>query len=201
MKKNKIIVLILLMVLLIMGLIIYKIKTKNLKNGNNISSQEIVDYILSIKSYKSKINVQVNSNKNSNKYIMEQEYNTENGSIQTVIEPENIAGVKISLKDNLLKIENTNLSLSQMFENYQGLEDNILDLISFIEDYKTNEKSIFEENENEVILKTKNHSKNRYNQNKVLYINKENKLPTKLIVEDDNNNTTINIKYNNIEIY
>ena len=118
-----------------------------------------------------------------------------------MIEPENIAGVKISLKDKSLKIENTNLSLSQMFENYQGLEDNSLDLISFIEDYKTNEKSIFEENENEVILKTKNHSKNRYNQNKVLYINKENKLPTKLIVEDDNNNTTINIKYNNIEIY
>ncbi len=201
MKKNKIIVLILLMVLLIMGLIIYKIKTKNLKNGNNISSQEIVDYILSINSYKSIINVQVNSNKNSNKYIIEQEYNTENGSVQKVIEPENIAGVKISLKDKSLKIENTNLSLSQMFENYQGLEDNSLDLISFIEDYKTNEKSIFEENENEVILKTKNHSKNRYNQNKVLYINKENKLPTKLIVEDDNNNTTINIKYNNIEIY
>lgn len=201
MKKNKILFLIILIVLLIVGLIIYKIKIKNLKNVNNISSQEIVDYFLSIKSYKSKINVQVNSNKNSNKYIMEQEYNTENGSIQTVIEPENIAGVKISLKDNLLKIENTNLSLSQMFENYQGLEDNSLDLISFIEDYKTNEKSIFEENENEVILKTKNHSKNKYNKNKVLYINKENKLPTKLIVEDDNQNTTINIKYINIEIY
>ena len=201
MKINKILFLIILIVLLIMGLIIYKIKIKNFKNGNNISSQEIVDYILSIKSYKSKINVQVNSNKNSNKYMIKQEYNTENGSVQTVIEPENIEGVKISLKDELLKIENTNLSLSEIFENYHGLENNSLDLISFIEDYKGNEKSIVDENENEIILKTKNHTKNKYNQNKVLYINKENKLPTKLIVEDDNQNTTINIKYNNIEIY
>ena len=200
MKFNKKLFVVILLMIIIIGMFIYKIMTKNLKIGNNMNSQEIVDYILNINSYKSNINVQVNSNKNTNKYIIEQEYNTENGSIQEVIEPANIAGVKISLKDNILKIENTNLSLSQMFENYQGLEDNSLDLISFIEDYKSNEKSIFEENENEVILKTKNNSQNKYNKNKILYINKKTKLPTKLIVEDNNQNMTINIKYNSIEI-
>ena len=33
-----------------------------------------------------------------------------------------------------------------------------------------------------------------------LYIDKEKKVPTKLIVEDNNQNTTINIQYNSIEI-
>ncbi len=197
---KKIVYIILIVFLIIIGIVILKKMIKNTKMGNNMSSQEIVDYILNIKSYKSNVSVQVNSNKNSNKYILEQEYNTENGSVQVIIEPANIAGVKISLKDEILKIENTNLKLSEIFENYKVLEDNSLDLISFIEDYKNYDKSFVEENENEFILKTKNNNDNKYNQNKILYINKETKFPTKLIVTDNNQNITINIKYNNIEI-
>ena len=200
MKFNKKLFVVILLMIIIIGMFIYKIMTKNLKIGNNMNSQEIVDYILNINSYKSNINVQVNSNKNTNKYIIEQEYNTEKGSIQEVIEPANIAGVKISLKDEVLKIENTKLNLSQIFDNYKGLEDNSLDLISFLNDYKKDEKSSFEENDSEIILKTKNESQNKYNKNKILYINKKTKLPTKLIVEDNNQNMTINIKYNSIEI-
>lgn len=200
MKFNKKLFVVILLMIIIIGMFIYKIMTKNIKIGNNMNSQEIVDYILNINSYKSNINVQVNSNKNTNKYIIEQEYNTEKGSIQEVIEPANIAGVKISLKDEVLKIENTKLNLSQIFDNYKGLEDNSLDLISFLNDYKKDEKSSFEENDSEIILKTKNNSQNKYNKNKILYINKKTKLPTKLIVEDNNQNMTINIKYNSIEI-
>ncbi len=200
MKINKKIFIIVLILTIIIGIIIFKKMIKNTKTGNNMNSQEIVDYVLNIKSYKSNVNVHVNSNKNSNKYILEQEYNIENGSVQTVIEPSNIAGVKITLKDEILKIENSSLDLACIFENYKALEDNSLDLISFIEDYRNDDKSIVEENENEIILKTKNNKENKYNQNKILYINKETKLPTKLIIQDNNQNTTININYNNIEI-
>ena len=201
MKLNKkIFYLIIILFVIIIGFFISKKMIKNIKMGNNMSSQEIVDYILNINSYKANINVQVNSNKNTNKYILEQEYSAENGSIQVVVEPSNIAGVKIVLKDGILKVENTNLNLSKIFENYKGLEDNSLDLISFIEDYKKYDKSGFEENENEIVLKTKTDNQNKYQQNKILYINKEKKIPTKLIVEDNNQNTTINIQYNSIEI-
>lgn len=201
MKLSKKFALVILIILIItIGLIILKNVIKKTKIGNNMNSQEIVDYILNIKSYKSNINVQVNSNKNKNKYVLEQEYNTENGSVQIVIEPSNIAGTKIVLKDENLKVENTKLNLSQIFENYKGLEDNSLDLIRFIQDYKASDKSDYDENEKEIIMKTKNSNKNKYNQNKVLYIDKENKLPTKLIIEDNNQNMTINIQYNSIEI-
>ena len=201
MKLSKKLALVILIILIItIGLIILKNVIKKTKIGNNMNSQEIVDYILNIKSYKSNINVQVNSNKNKNKYVLEQEYNTENGSVQIVIEPSNIAGTKIVLKDENLKVENTKLNLSQIFENYKGLEDNSLDLICFIQDYKASDKSDYDENEKEIIMKTKNSNKNKYNQNKVLYIDKENKLPTKLIIEDNNQNMTINIQYTSIEI-
>ena len=201
MKLNKKIIFFLIIILIIfLGLFIYKNMIKNSKNGNNISSQEIVDYILNINSYKSNVTVQVNSNKNKNKYILKQEFNTENGNVQEVLEPSNIAGVKITKKDSILTVENTSLSLSKIFEDYKGLEDNSLDLESFIEDFKNYDKSEFEENDTEIIMKTKNNNQNKYTENKILYINKESKLPTKMIIEDNNQNTTINILYNEIEL-
>lgn len=201
MKINKKIFYIIIVILLIsLGVFIYKNVIKKSKIGNNMSSQEIVDYILNVSSYKSNVTIQVNSNKNTNKYILKQEFNLENGSVQEVIEPANIAGVKIIKKEGNLKIENTNLNLSTIFENYQGLEENSLDLSTFIDNYKKYDKSTFEENEKEIIMKTKNSNQNKYTENKILYINKQNKLPTKLIIEDNNQNTTINIQYNEIEL-
>ena len=201
MKINKkIFFIILLILVIILGILIYKNVIKKSKNGNNMSSQEIVDYILNIKKYKSNILVQVNSNKNSNKYVLDQEYNENGESIQEVIEPNNISGVKIIRKEKNLKIENSKLNLSTIFDNYQGIGENYLDLNTFIEDYKKNEKSEFEENEEEIIMKTKSNNKNKYTENKILYINKEKRIPTKLIIEDNNQKATINIQYNKIEI-
>lgn len=200
MKSNKkIFYIMILVVIILLGIIIYKNVIKKSKNGNNISSQKIVDYILNKTTYTAKISVQVNSNKNTNKYILNQKFNSENESMQEVIEPSNIAGVKIIKKDGNLKIENTTLNLSKIFENYKGLGENCLDLNTFIDDYKKNEKSNFEENDKEIIMKTKSSNRNKYTENKILYINKEIKLPTKLIIEDNNQNMTINIQYNEIE--
>lgn len=201
MKINKkIFFIIILILLIIVGLFIYKKVIKKSKIGNNMNSQEIVDYILNVKKYKANVSIQVNSNKNKNKYILNQEFNDENESIQEVIEPANIAGVKIVKKDGNLKLENSGLNLSTIFEDYQGIGENYLDLNTFISDYKNYEKSNFEENEKEIIMKTKSSNKNKYTENKILYINKESKLPTKLIIEDNNQNTTINIQYNSIEL-
>ena len=198
--NKKIFFIIILIVFLVFCIFILKNVIKKSKNGNNMNSQEIVDYILNVKKYKANILVQVNSNKNTNKYVINQEFNEENESIQEVIEPVNIQGVKIIKKDGNLKIENSSMNLTTIFENYQGIGENYLDLNVFINDYKNYEKSSFEENEKEVIMKTKSKNKHKYTENKILYINKENKLPTKLIIEDNNQNATINIQYNNIEL-
>ena len=61
--------------------------------------------------------------------------------MQEVIEPSNIAGVKIIKKDGQLKLENTRLNISTIYENYRYISDNCLDLSSFIKEYKADNKS------------------------------------------------------------
>ena len=200
MNIKKIIFILIIIFIIIFSIIIFKGMTKKSKNGNNINSQEIVDCILNIKSYKSKVTVQVNSNKNNNKYVLIQEFNTENGFVQEVLEPENIAGIKIIRKDNNLLIQNTNLDLKRIFENYSGLEENCLDLYNFIDEYKSNSNGSFEEKDNYVIMKEQSNLKNKYIKNKLLYIDKNKGIPIKLVIQDNNQNTTIIIEYNEIEL-
>lgn len=194
---KKIIFLVLTIVVLVLIFFISKKLFKNNKSGDNMNSQEIVDYILNINSYKAKIYVEVTSNKNSNKYVINQEYNTENGDVEEIIEPSNISGVKIIKQNNTLKLENSNLNLNTIFENYNELGENCLDLSSFIKDYRDSSKSGFTEKNNQIIMNTENNEK-IYNKNKSLYIDRSTLLPVKLIIKDNNQKTTINIQYNEI---
>ena len=200
MKKKTFFTCLIIILIIICVAIISRNMTKNKKIGNNINSQEIVDNILNLSTYKTKIYVEVNSNKNQNKYILEQEYNLENGCVQNVIEPSNIAGVKIIKKDNILTIENSTLDLKTIFENYKGLEDNSLDLINFITEYKENSNSNYEEKDGQIIMKTSGTKNNKYLSNKTLYIDKNQMVPIKLLIQDNNQNTTIFIEYNEIEL-
>ena len=195
MKKKNIIILILVIIVIIFSIFFYMNMSKNSKIGNNTNSQEIVDNILNISSYETKVEVKVVSNKNTNKYIIKQKYKKNNESSQEILEPSNIAGIKITKKDNELKIENTNLNLSSIFENYEYVSDNILDLSSFIEDYKTNEKANWKEENNQIIMIT-----NKNNKEKKLYIDKTTKKPIKLEISDINKNTAVYISYNEINI-
>ena len=135
MKKSKLIIFLIIVILIvsILFLVFSKKTVKVFKNGNTKTSQEIVDYILNISSYNLKVTVEVISNKNNNKYILNQEYTEPNISKQEVIEPSNIAGIKIIKDGSNLKLENSKLNLNSIFENYNYLGDNCLDLICFIE--------------------------------------------------------------------
>lgn len=201
MKGKKIfifITILILFIIIIMFFFINKGKTK--KIGNNSSSQEIVDYILNISSYELTLNVEINSNKNSNKYILKQQYISPDVSTQEVLEPSNIQGIKIIKEGNNLKLVNTKLNISTVLENYDYIADNALDLNCFIEDYKSNEESEFEEKENEIIMKTKSNNENKYTKNKVLYIDKNTGNPTKMEITDINKSTTVNILYKEVKI-
>lgn len=199
-KKKKTGFVIAFVIVIIIGivscLIFFPKKTaKNLKIGNNTSSQEIVDYILNISSYETKVEVEVQSNKNQNKYMIKQQYKSPDITEQEVIEPSNIAGFKISKNGNQLKIENTNLSLSSIFENYEYVADNILDLSSFIKDYQSDEKASWKEENNQIILTTKQEKVE-----KNLLIDRSTGKPKKLEVKWTNKNTIVYILYNEVNI-
>ncbi len=177
---------------------------KKIFSGNNIdrTSEGISNYILNISSYKAKATITVASNKNKNRYIINQEYTRENNVfIQTVEAPENIKGLKIVYDGDKLSIKNTALNLNEIYENYEYVSENALCLYNFIEDYVKSEYSETKENENQVIMntKTKNDS-NKYMMYKTLYIDKQTLKPTKLEIKDLNQNVLIYIEYNEIEI-
>ena len=204
-SKNKKIILIIIVLIIIISAIIIILKnnnntTKISKIGKNSTSQEIVDYILNINSYETQIEVEIKSNKNSNKYKLKQSYIKDEKSTQEVIEPENIQGIKIIKEKNNLKIENTKLSLTKIIENYQEITQNNLDLSAFIENYKNNKNSKFTEQNNQIIMETTAQTENKYQKYEKLYISKETGKPEKMEIKDTNQNTIIYIIYNEINI-
>jgi len=198
--KKKYWLMLLIIILVIGGIIFYKNRVKDSKSGNNKTSQEIVDYILNISSYEVQVTVNVTSNKNSNKYMLKQIYQNPNKSIQEVIEPSNIAGVRIEKNGTNLKLENSQLNLNTILENYNYLGDNCLDLHSFIEDYKQDEKARFEEKDTEIIMKASSNIENIYVQEKTLHIDKKTMNPTQMEIKDNQQKTTIYILYNEVKV-
>ena len=204
MLKNKKIIFLIICIISIISIvsiffIVFKNNTsKNLKIGKNSSSQEIVNNILNINSYQTIIEVEINSNKNKNKYIIRQEYNGMEENMQEVIEPSNIAGVKITKKGKELKIENSNLNLTSIFQNYEYISENELDLIDFIKDYKNDSTAEWKEENEKIVMNTS--SEGNLKRHKTLYINKENGMPEKMEIQDNSKNIVVYILYKEVTV-
>ena len=200
--KNKKIVFILLLVLVIVLITIFIIiNYKNIKIGNTIinkSEEEIIKSILEMKSYSAKLDITIETNKNTTKYKVSQ--SLDNGKAkQEVLEPENIAGVVTEYDGINLKIRNNKLDLETTFQNYQYIVENRLWLDSFIEEYKTIKNTKTSSNENEIILEVERND-TPYNVYKKLYIDKKTGNVSKMIVQDINQKTLVYILYTEIKI-
>ena len=173
---------------------------KKNKSGNNNINQDNVKDIFNMKEYEAEIEVTIKSNKNENKYKIKQEYK-ENKSSQEIIEPDHLKGVKITKQGNKITLQNTELNLNKIFEEYTGTAQNDMDLESFIKDFNQNaESSLVEEDGKEIRLQTISNNNNKYTKNKVLYIDKNTGKPIKMEVKDINKKTTIYIVYNKVEL-
>lgn len=205
MEKKKLIIILGIFAVLVTSVIIYffiKNNYKNLKSGNNMSNKnlkEIEEYILSIRSYNAKIEVEIQSNKNKNKYVLEQKYAEPNVQKQIVLEPSNIEGLETIFDGNNLKINNTKLNLSTIYENYSDVTSNFLWLNTFTEEYKkmieTGKQNIIEQN-GIIIMEIKDADE----LNKKLYIDRKTGKPIKMQIKNVSKNTTVYILYNEIEI-
>ncbi len=171
------------------------------ETGNTTISkteEEIIQDILNISFYRAQLKIQVTSNKNENQYIVKQEV-TKNMAKQEILQPENIAGVVTTYEEGKLTLYNSQLELSQVYENYAYMTNNALWLNSFIEEFKNNsEKTKISYEGNTIILEVKKET--TYDYQKKLYINKENGKPLQLIVQDINQKQTICIEYTELEI-
>jgi len=190
-------------VILIVSVFFIKDDYKILKMGNNISmntTEDITKYILNISSYSAKIELTINSNKNTNKYILIQQFVSPNISKQEILEPSNIKGLTMTFDGDNLKIENTYLKINHIYKNYNYLSNNNLFLDSFIEDYKNSKDKKTYEEKDMYIMETKCESNNRYIVSKKLYIDKSTSKPIRMEVNDVNQSTLVYILYNEIKI-
>ncbi len=201
MKAKKLIVIFSIILIIILVSIFLILYYKNGKVGNTIinkSEEQIVDSILNIKSYSAKLDVSIETNKNTTKYVVSQKVENEK-STQEVLEPENIAGVITEYDGTNLKIRNNKLNLETTFQNYQYVVENRLWLNSFIEEFKESSNKKVNSKENEIILEVSN-TENPYNTYKKLYIDKKTGKPTKLQIEDINKKMLVYILYTEITI-
>ena len=201
--KNRRFITVVIIVISLICLIFLFNAYKNLKFGNNEinkSAEEIKNYIMNINSYEATIEVTVNSNKNTNKYILKQEYLRNNSMKQTVIKPENIAGIELEYKDGNLIIKNTRFNLSKICNEYPYVSDNVLWLSSFSDYLKNNinQAKVFEQN-NEIVIEI-NQKQNAYFATRRLYLEKGTGKPKRMEVIDENKNTSMYILYNEINI-
>ena len=200
-KKFLFIILAIAILLVIISIIFSKksYETINIGNNNlNKTLEEVEDYILNIKEYTATIEVTVNSNKNSNKYLIKQNHKEKNDE-QEVLEPDTIKGVKLEYKDSSLKIENSNLNLKKIYNNYPYIESNILWLNSFIEEYRNSEKRNITEKNEEIVMQIKR-KKDKKIVTEELILDKKTLKPTKLSIMDNSKNVIVYILYNEIEI-
>lgn len=197
MKKKIIFVCVIFLVILI--IIFINGEYKRGKLGNNISVSDNID-ILNISSYDAIVQIEIYSNKNTNKYILNQQYLEPNIFKQEVLEPSNIKGVTMTSDGNNVILENNLLGLKQIYENFNGEISNF-NLISFVNSYKKGIEVSTEENEEEIIMKTKiDESQNKYQMYQNLYVSKKTNLPTKMEILDVNKNITVYILYKEITV-
>ena len=203
MKKKVSIIIDIVLIILVIFLFFIKNNYNFFKFGNNMSNKsadEIKNYILNIDSFSAEVSVTITSNKTTNTYTFNQKIKG-NKCVQELLEPENIAGLKILYDGVNIKIENTKIGISKLYENYNCITSNSLWINTFINDYKneTNEKTMCEEN-NTIILEVKVKNENIYNANKKLYIDKLTGKPVKMEVQDITQNLKVYILYNKVEI-
>ena len=196
-KKRRLIIcgLGVLIILNLFALIYYKTQ----KNVNNInkSTNEIARYILNISSYEANLEVTIESNKTTNKYKIKQLYSKPNIIKQTIESPQNLDNLTMTYDGKNMKVENTNLSLSKIYQDYKYISENTLWLSTFIDNYNDNSK-IYEKEETVII--ENNVTYNFYNVKEALYIDKKTGKPIELKIFDNSNNNRIYIKYNEIKI-
>ena len=191
-------------IIVIIAIFFIKTNYKSLKFGNNISNksaEEIAQYILDINSYQAQVSITVESNKNTNAYLVKEECVKDNNTFkQEILEPQNLNGISFIYDGINLRVENSKLNLNKIYENYPYIGENTITLMGFINDYMESEETKILEEDGLIVLETKIKNGNKYVSYKKLYINRSTGNPEKLEIKDITQKNVIYILYNEIKI-
>ena len=201
MKK---IITIAIIIIVVISIIFVKFNYKKIKHGNNMNSksaEEIARYILDIDSYEAVEEITVNSNKNINKYIVSEKCSREENIYKKeILEPDNLNKITFTYDGSNLKIENSTLNLSKIYENYPYIGEQNTTIFEFINNFNESDETNIEENEEEIVLSLKIKNGNKYISYKKLYINKNSGNPIKMEILNTSQKEIVYILYNEIKI-
>ena len=174
-------------------------ENNNKKNNivNNKDIQEIEKSLLGIEEYRAIIDVTIISNKNENKYVIEQEVKN-NYERQIVMKPEELANMEIIYSNGILQIKNSKGNNNKIYNNYPYFSNNNLFLTDFLKRYKESKNSRIEEHDDDIVLSF--NSNNKYSKVENLKIEKQSQQPKELEIIDENNQRKVYILYDEIVI-
>ena len=198
--KKRIFVICVLFILIVLFSYCYKFfipgNTKSIENVNDLN-----EYLSKINDYSVEAKVTVNSNKNSNSYNLKQS-RIEGKCVQEISDIHNSMKVIMENTKGRVIVKNTELSLENVFNNYDDVVKNSMGLDAFIEDYESDDKKEILEKDGYYIISVKSkNSQNKYAKSKTLYFDKLNNRIEKILVKDINNNEMVVIEYIKLEIF
>ena len=192
--KKKIFVICVLLILIILLFYCYKFfipgNTKSIENVNDLN-----EYLSKINDYSVEAKVTVNS------YNLKQS-RMDGKCVQEISDINNSMKVIIENTKGRVIVRNTELSLENVFDNYDDVVKNSMGLDAFIEDYESDDKKEILEKDGYYIISVKSkNSQNKYAKSKTLYFDKLNNRIEKIVVKDINNNEMVVIEYIKLEIF
>lgn len=166
------------------------------KNDTNSILKKLDKTLDNYIGYEAKAELQFNMDKGETVYLLDEMYR-QNGEIKlSILEPSENKGITIEYKDDKIFLNNASIRQSISLKGIKGLNRSLL----FGEVFESREliDSVREEESEEgkyYVISYTLRDNNRYNKEKIIYLDKKDFKPYKMIILDGENNPRISIEY------
>lgn len=150
--------------------------------------------------YETEAEIKITMDEKESIYKLRENYINEDEIILEILEPKDSSGVIIEYKGDNIFLNNTSINQSISLKSIKGIHKGLLfgevfkdrNLITSIKEEKIDEINYY-------IINYTPKDKNKYNKEKIIYLNKKSFKPDKMIVIDENNDQRVLIKYQNFK--
>lgn len=160
--------------------------------------EEFQKKILNISSYKCTAEIEVEGNKSAHNYVFIHNYNKPDNYKLEVVSPKHLEGKTMEYRKDKIIVKNPDINDTIELPN-TGKNDQYMFIGDFIKNYLQNEEVTIKLSKDSLYLETLIPGDNQYFSKQALYINSKTKLPEKMEILDDKNNTRFTITYKDFE--
>ncbi|MGL5693332.1 MAG: germination lipoprotein GerS [Peptostreptococcaceae bacterium] len=190
--KNKLMTLLIVVICVLVSLV----GCNNKEYTNEEIYEEFKEMASKIESYTCLTEIDVIGDNGKSSYTLKQSYKKPNEYKVEFVSPEHLKGKVMEYKDDKVIIKNPNINDSIELPNKN---DGYVFIGAFISSYLENKEVKVNSSNGYITLETNIVEDKGYFNNQILYINKENKLPEKMEMLNEEGNARIIVRYKDIE--